>query len=530
VTVTTTGLTRANFPLSIDPSIYVTSAREFMAGNNETNIDFNVDEQLIQKSPTTGARFNQWVDTLSLPVATSANGVAAAGGYVYSIGGRSFLGQAFNTQGAETFVVPAGVTSISVKVWGAGGGGGGGGSTGSGGSGAGAGYVTASIPVTPGEALNIYVGGGGSGGNNVSNTGSGGGGGGYTSIYRGSTPLVIAAGGGGGGGSRIATAGAAGGAGGGTTGIIGGTVYNNNGDGGGPGTPTAGGGGGQGGNNSGSAGSSLTGGLGADGRSTTTGADGGGGFGGLVSGGAGGLANVNTTRAAGGGGGGGYYGGGGGGATSSTTNSSGGGGGGGSSYTAGGLSGVANNAGSGANPGNATDPVRNGAGQGGNGGAGGQGGANGANGAVFIAYGSGTEVSKNVSWAEFNSATGEVQSANPGSGTCAGWCSSNDYALPSERSNFSLVAYSGYLYAIGGVDASGTRTNTVYIAKIGANGEPRLWHPTDTDPDNWVYWYQDTDLTSVRSDFTVSAYNNRLYLIGGRTSGVRIVATCCIVR
>ncbi|MGY4893720.1 MAG: hypothetical protein ACO1N2_03455 [Candidatus Saccharimonadota bacterium] len=520
LSVTTINLSRASYPLSIDPSIYVTSAREFMAGNNETNIDFNVDEQLIQKSPTTGARFDQWQDTLSLPVATSANGVAAAGGYIYSIGGRSFLGQAFNTQGAETFVVPAGVTSISVKVWGAGGGGGAGGSTGTGGAGGGGGYVTAAIPVTPGETLNVYVGGGGSGGGNVSNTGSGGGGGGYSSIYRGATPLVITAGGGGGGGSRIATTGGAGGAGGGTTGVAGSAVYANNGAGGGAGTASAGGAGGQGGNNSGTAGSSLTGGLGADGRSATTGADGGGGFGGLASGGAGGLANVNTTRAAGGGGGAGYFGGGGGGATSSTNNSSGGGGGGGSSYTAGGLSAVTNSAGSGVNPGNASDPVRNGASQGGAGGTGGQGGASGSNGAVFISYGSGTEVTKNVSWAEFNTTTGVVQSANPGSGTCAGWCSSNDYALPSERTNFSLVAYNGYLYAIGGVDASGNRTNTVYIAKIGANGEPRLWHPTNSNQSSWVYWYQDTNLTSVRSDFTATAYNNRLYLIGGRsTSG-----------
>ncbi len=520
LTVTTTGLSSANFPLSIDPSIYVTNAREFMAGNNESNIDFNVDEQLIQKSPTTGARFDQWQDTLPLPVATSANGVAAAGGYVYSIGGRSFLGQAFNTQGAETFTVPSGVTSISVKVWGGGGGGGAGGSSGTGGDGGGGGFVAANIPVTPGETLDIYVGGGGGGGNNVSNTGSGGGGGGYSSIYRDTTPLVITAGGGGGGGSRAARGGAAGGAGGGTSGVVGSTVYNNNGDGGGPGTPSAGGSGGQGGNNSGGDGLSLSGGLGADGRSATTGADGGGGFGGLNSGGAGGLANVNTTRAAGGGGGAGLFGGGGGGATSSTTNSSGGGGGGGSSFTSAGLSSISNSAGSGTDPGSPTDSVRNGAGQGGSGGAGGQGGENGANGAVFVAYGSGTEVSKNVSWAEFNTTTGEVQSANPGSGACAGWCSSNDYSLPSERSNFSLVAYSGYLYAIGGADTLGNRTNTVYIAKIGANGEPRLWHPTDTNPNNWVYWYQDTNLTSARSDFTASAYNNRLYLVGGRsTSG-----------
>ncbi len=518
LSIVTTGLSKASFPLSIDPSIYVTSAREFMAGNNETNIDFNVDEKLIQKAPTTGARFDQWENTQSLPVATSANGVAAAGGYIYSAGGRSFQGQAFNTQGAETFVVPAGVTSITVKVWGPGGGGGGGGSGASGGNGGGGGYVTAVIPVTPGEPLDIYVGGGGGGGNNTTTTGSGGGGGGISSIYRGSTPLVIAAGGGGGGGARSARTGADGGAGGGTTGVIGDTEYNNNGDGGGPGTQSSGGSGGQGGNNSGTSGSSLTGGLGADGRSASSGADGGGGFGGLIGGGNGGLGNVNATRAAGGGGGAGYYGGGGGGATSSTTNSSGGGGGGGSSYTAGGLSSVTNSAGSGTSPGNASDPIRSGAGDGGGGGASGQGGSFGANGAIFISYGSGTEITKNVSWAEFNTTTGAVQSANPGSGTCAGWCSSSDYALPSERSNFSLVAYNGYLYAIGGANASGTLQSTVYIAKIGANGEPRLWHPTNTDPNTWVYWYQDSNLTSVRSDFTATAYNNRLYLIGGRSS------------
>lgn len=521
VSVVTTGLAKAKYPLSIDPSIYVTSARDFMAGNNETNIDFNVDEQLIQKSPTTGARFNNWQDTLSLPVATSANGVAAAGGYIYSIGGRSFQGQAYNTQGAESFTVPDGVTSLTVKVWGAGGAGGGGGSTGTGGSGGGGGYVNATIAVTPGESLDVYVGGGGSGGNNVSNTGSGGGGGGYSSIYRGSTLLVLAAGGGGGGGSRIATIGGAGGAGGGTTGAAGSAVYSGNGAGGGGGTASSGGAAGAGGNNAGVAGTPLTGGAGADGRSATTGADGGGGAGGLASGGAGGLANVNITRAAGGGGGAGWFGGGGGGATSSTTSSSGGGGGGGSSYAASGLtSGSTLTTGSGNLPGNSGDSVRSGAGNGGAGGLAGAGGATGNNGAVFISYGSSTEVSKNVSWAEFNSSTGAVESANPGSGTCAGWCSSNDYALPAKRTNLSLVAYNGYLYAIGGMDESGNRVNSVYIAKIGTNGEPQLWHPTNTNPSSWVYWYQDAsmNLSSVRSDFTATAYNSRLYLIGGRSS------------
>lgn len=520
LSVITTGLNKATYPLTIDPSIYVTTAREFMAGNNETNIDFNVDEQLIQKSPTTGARFDTWKDTLSLPVATSANGVAATGGFIYSIGGKSHLGQAFNTQGPDNFIVPAGVTSISVKAWGAGGGGGGGGTTGSGGPGGGGGYVAGNISVTPGETLKIYVGGGGGGGSSVSGAGSGGGGGGYSSIYRGTTPIMIVSGGGGGGGSRQTTTGANGGAGGGTTGQAGATNYSNNGGGGGGGSQSSGGSAGIGGNNSGTTGSSLTGGLGADGRLATTGADGGGGFGGLETGGNGGLGNVNTTRAAGGGGGAGWYGGGGGGATSSTASSSGGGGGGGSSYTNG-VTSVTNSEGNYKTPGNESETVRNGASEGGNGGSGGQGGDSGANGAVFITYGSGTEVSKNVNWAEFDTSLGTVTSSNPGSGTCAGWCSSNDYALPEARSNLSLVAYNGYLYAIGGENASGTITNSVYIAKLGANGEPRLWHPTNPSQSSWVYWYKDTDLTSPRADLTATAYNNRLYLIGGRTtSGV----------
>ena len=81
----------------------------------------------------------------------------------------------------------------------------------------------------------------------------------------------------------------------------------------------------------------------------------------------------------------------------------------------------------------------------------------------------------------------------------------------------SLVAYNGYLYAMGGNDANVTRQNTVYIAKLGANGEPRLWHPTDSNKANWVYWYQDTNLSSVRNFAGAVAYNNRMYLVGGVT-------------
>ncbi|MBN2367386.1 hypothetical protein JXC34_00075, partial [Candidatus Woesearchaeota archaeon] len=70
----------------------------------------------------------------------------------------------FTSAGADTFTVPAGVTNITVKAWGGGGGGGGGGGNEAGANGAGAGFAQATISVTPGETLDIYIGGGGTGG------------------------------------------------------------------------------------------------------------------------------------------------------------------------------------------------------------------------------------------------------------------------------------------------------------------------------------------------------------------------------
>jgi hypothetical protein len=61
----------------------------------------------------------------------------------------------------------------------------------------------------------------------------------------------------------------------------------------------------------------------------------------------------------------------------------------------------------------------------------------------------------------------------------------------------------------------------VYIAKLGANGEPQLWHPTDTNKNNWVYWYTDTGLSGGadgRSYYGAVASNNRMYLLGGKTN------------
>ncbi len=79
----------ASYPLSIDPSVYVETAQKFMRGNNESNVDFDVTNELIQKGVVTGARIPSWTGTMSLPADRWNHGTVVAGGYVYVIGGNS---------------------------------------------------------------------------------------------------------------------------------------------------------------------------------------------------------------------------------------------------------------------------------------------------------------------------------------------------------------------------------------------------------------------------------------------------------
>lgn len=89
------------------------------------------------------------------------------------------------TGSTQSFTVPAGVTSVEIKAWGAGGGG----SAGSGGSG---GFVKATLNVTGGSNLNIVVGGAGTYSTELHNGGYAGGGnagqlagsgGGYSAVF-----------------------------------------------------------------------------------------------------------------------------------------------------------------------------------------------------------------------------------------------------------------------------------------------------------------------------------------------------------
>ncbi len=120
-----------------------------------------------------------------------------------------------------------------------------------------------------------------------------------------------------------------------------------------------------------------------------------------------------------------------------------------------------------------------------------------------------------VYWAQLSTSTYTITSPTPGAdGVCTKWCNSTTYDLPAARLGLSAVAYNGYLYAIGGKDASCTAGNstglsgvcyTTYLAKVGANGEPISWTAT-------------SNITTERTFASAVAYQNHLYVTGGQSS------------
>lgn len=192
--------------------------------------------------------------------------------------------------GTYSWVVPAGITSVSAIAVG-GGGAGNAGSTYNGGGGGGALRYINSMSVTPGETLTIVVGAGGAAtASNVSSAG------GESSISRGATKLLFA-----GGGAAAAAAAVTGGLGATAGSTVGGSIGGGNGGNGGNGNSATGAGGG------GAGGYSGVGGVGgnalAAGAAPTSGSGGGGGGGsddGYGQGGGGvGLYGLGTDGAAG---------------------------------------------------------------------------------------------------------------------------------------------------------------------------------------------------------------------------------------
>lgn len=241
-------------------------------------------------------------------ITISANGFdfRESGGCLYPLNKTKVV---FTGTGADqSWVVPAGISYIFVKMWGAGGAHGRQSGWSFGAAGGGGGHTRGLISVTAGSTLTVKVGaggrtafngstyGGGGGATNATDTTYGGTGGGGTYLFSSSTLLLAAGGGGGGGTSRIAE-GNVGGAGGGLIGQKGESPYDaKTGYGGTGGTQSAGG-------SSTSVGGVTVGSQYQGGQSGTN-SYGGGGGGGYYGGGGGGYSESNTMG--GGGGGSGY--------------------------------------------------------------------------------------------------------------------------------------------------------------------------------------------------------------------------------
>ncbi len=235
------------------------------------------------------------------------------------VGDSAVALEVFDSPGVFNFIVPAGVTSLTVEAWGSGGGGGGATSllfadttlrSFSGAGGGGGAYARSTVAVVPGQTYTVTVAAGGMGGGGGFDVDDGANG--AASSFSGHGILVDAGGGAGGAGGLV---------GGTPPGGAGGSVFGSNGD-----TVRAGGDGGAGGvwpnwtgggGGGGSAGASAGGSKGGDGNCTGVPAcdsavGGAGGTGGGAAGGAGGsypdggpLANAIAGSGPGGGGGGG---------------------------------------------------------------------------------------------------------------------------------------------------------------------------------------------------------------------------------
>lgn len=453
-------------------------------------------QSTIYYATPSGGNVTSWATTTSpLPASRTQFSAAVWNNRLYIIGGYTGTANQFTytTAGTNTFTVPTGISSVTVKAWGAGGGGGSGSSSsGSGGAGGGGGFAQSTLSVSGGTNLTVNVGSGGSNGTAASRGGYGGG---FSAVLNGSTYLIQAGGGGGGGGTYGTSSGSggAGGAGGGATAVAGSA---------GTGTATVGGAGGAGSASAGSAGSAGTSGsagytgaanLGGDaggsGTTCSTAVTTRGGAGGTGGGGKGGTA---STCIGGGGGGGGRFGGGGGGSATTGTTRGAGGGGGGSSLVTG--SSTTQTAGSGRTPGNSTDVAYSGTA-----GIGGSGSTStastvGADGQVVISYGSYTPTNTVYVSPQLNSG-----------GNITSWSTSST-SFNVARSGATAVAYANNLYILGGYDGTNYLSDTQY-AQIDSS--------TGNVTGNWTY---SQSLPSPMAGGDGFAVNGYIYLIGGRSS------------
>ena len=92
LTVVVDGIADVKGPITVDPSVVVTSSSDFqMGGNDEGMIDFSTSGQ-VARGGLTGGEVGSWSSTTSLTTAMSSNAPVAYNGYLYIIGGDDSYG------------------------------------------------------------------------------------------------------------------------------------------------------------------------------------------------------------------------------------------------------------------------------------------------------------------------------------------------------------------------------------------------------------------------------------------------------
>lgn len=87
LTIKATQLKSLAYPISIDPTITVTSAGEFARANVDGNITRDTTNGLVTRGPLTGGRISSWTTENSITNGRSASAVTVYNNYIYMLGG-----------------------------------------------------------------------------------------------------------------------------------------------------------------------------------------------------------------------------------------------------------------------------------------------------------------------------------------------------------------------------------------------------------------------------------------------------------
>ena len=101
LTLTVTQLQTASYPISVDPTFYLTTTADFLLGSSDDNVDLSVANQ-VGRAKLGGGQLGQWTRDMcggsnkNLRASNMAMGVAAYNGYMYELGGGNNATPAVN--------------------------------------------------------------------------------------------------------------------------------------------------------------------------------------------------------------------------------------------------------------------------------------------------------------------------------------------------------------------------------------------------------------------------------------------------